>query len=40
VIDLCKARGAKIVNSRAYYLESQGFIKVVNKTFKARLKAA
>ena len=40
VIDLCKARGAKIVNGRAYHPESQGSIKVANKTFKARLKAA
>ncbi len=40
VIALYKARGAKIINSRAYYLKSQGSIKVVNKIFKARLSAA
>jgi hypothetical protein len=36
---LCEARGTRIVNGRAYYLQSQGFIKVANKIFKARLRA-
>jgi hypothetical protein len=35
VIALCKARGAKIINGRAYYPESQGSIEVINKIFKA-----
>jgi hypothetical protein len=39
VITLYKARGAKIINGRAYYPESQGSIKVINKIFKARLSA-
>ena len=36
---LYKARGTRIVNRRAYYPQSQGFIKVANKIFKARLRA-
>ena len=36
---LCKARGTRIVNGRAYYPQSQGSIEVANKIFKARLQA-
>ena len=35
---LCKSRGTKVVNRRAYYLQSQGSIEVANKIFKARLR--
>jgi len=37
---LCDARGTRIVNGRAYHPQSQGSIKVANKIFKARLRAA
>jgi hypothetical protein len=36
---LCKAKGTRIVNRRAYHPQSQGSIKVANKIFKARLQA-
>jgi hypothetical protein len=36
---LCKAKGTRIVNKRAYYPQSQGSIEVANKIFKARLQA-
>jgi len=37
---LCKSRGTKVVNGRAYHPQSQGSIEVANKIFKARLRAA
>ena len=40
VLALCLSRGTRVVNGRAYYPQSQGSIKVANKIFKARLRAA
>ena len=40
VIEICKQRGIKIIRGRAYYPQSQGSIKIANRIFKRRLRAA
>ena len=40
VIEVYKQRGIKIIRGRAYYPQSQGSIKVANRIFKKRLRAA
>ena len=40
VIEIYKKRGIKIIRGRAYYPQSQDSIKVANRIFKKRLRAA